>query len=208
VLRLVGSALDLAVLAERAGRHDPTCLARVTADGDVAAVFVGTPFDCLGMRAVRLTEPQTVDVVVETVGLAARTRAASGQVIDLPPALAPIAWTLPLPPRAGWAPVSTLSAADVAERVQRDTEEFQRRAAEVPAGRGAASLVEAVAQHLWGRPLLGDHPARLAHAADYLGFLVDDGEVTLRCAGVWRRLDTPVGVTLTRATDPLGLLVR
>jgi 2-hydroxychromene-2-carboxylate isomerase len=208
VLNLAGPPADLAVLAERAARHDPTCLARVTAHGAVAAVFVATPFECLGMRAVRLTEPQSLDVVVEAVGLAARARAASEHALDLPPALAPVLWTLPLPPRAGWTAVGTLPSADVADRVRHDTDEFQRRAAAVPAGRGASALVEAVARDLWARPLVGDHPARLAHAADYLGFVADAGDVTVRSAGVWRRLDTPAGVTLARVTDPLGLLVR
>jgi hypothetical protein len=208
VLHLAGSADDLAVLAERASRHDATGLARLVAAGEVLAVFVGTPFECLGMRAVRLAEPATLDAVVECVGLAARARSAQGGALDPPPSLPAVTWTLPLPPRQGWQQVATLPAAAVSQRVDTDTVEFQQRAQQVPAGRGASGVLEGAAHDLWGRPLAGDHPARLAHAAVYLGFVPEQGEVTLRAAGVWRRLDTPLGVTLARAFDPLGLLVR
>ncbi len=208
MLNLAGSADDLAVLAERASRHDATGLARLVAAGEVLAVFVGTPFECLGMRAVALAEPATLDVVVECVGLAARARSAQAGALDPPPSLPPVTWTLPLPPRQGWQQVTTLPAATVTQRVEADTAEFQQRAQQVPAGRGASVVLEGAAHDLWGRPLVGDHPARLAHAAVYLGFVPEDGDVTLRSAGVWRRLDTPLGVTLARAFDPLGLLVR
>jgi hypothetical protein len=221
VLTLVSSADDLAVLAERAARHQATCLVRLVAAGGVVAAFVPTPFGCLGLRAVRLRVPAETDVVVEAVGLAARART-GGAVLTLPPALPPLLWTHQLPPRSGWTVAGTLTAADVAARVAADTEEFRRRAAQVDVGRAAASAVEAVARELWSRPLAADHAAGLAHAAVYLGFVAEPGPagspgggpgsateepVTLRSAGLWRRLDTPLGVTLARASEPLGLLV-
>ena len=67
--------------------------------------------------------------------------------------------------------------------------------------------MEAIATDVWARPMRADAPARLAHTADYLGFLPPDGEAVLRSAGAWRRLDTTVGVALTRVNDPLGLFV-
>lgn len=223
VLALASPADDLAVLAERAARHDATCVVRLVAAGGVLAAFVPTPFGCLGLRAVRLRVPAAADVVVEAVGLAARAWT-GGADLQLPPALPALLWTHPLPPRSGWTVTGTLGAADVGARVAADTEEFQARAAQVEPGRTATAAVEAVARELWSRPLAADHPAGLAHAAVYLGFVPEvgpdqqpaggsaptaDGDqpVTLRTAGVWRRLDTPLGVTLARASDPLGLLV-
>jgi hypothetical protein len=80
----------------------------------------------------------------------------------------------------------------------------------VPSGRAARAGVEAIANDLWAQSLRADYPARLAHAASYLGFLPceDDAEVVLRSAGLWRRLDTSLGVTAVRTGDLLGLLSR
>jgi 2-hydroxychromene-2-carboxylate isomerase len=222
VLALAGPASDLAVLAQRAARHDATCPVRLVASGEVVAAFVPTAFDCLGMRSLRLRAPAHLDVVVEAVGLAARALSAQ-DALAVPPPLPPLTWTHALPPQSGWTIEGTMPQADVASRVAADTEEFRRRAAAAPgSGGGGAAVAEAIAQDLWGRPLAGDHPARLAHAASYLGFLGEepgrgtgdeprlDGEdepVVLRSSGRWRRLDTRLGVTLTRASDPLGLLL-
>jgi hypothetical protein len=218
VLALVGPADDFAVLAERAARHDATCPVRLVAADGVLAAFVPTPFDCLGMRAARLRISAGLDVVVEAVGLAALARVA-GADLQVPLALPALRWTLPSPPRTGWSVAGTLTVADLAARVAADTEEFRHRAAAVPPGRNASAAVAAIAGELWARPLAADHAARLAHAASYLGFLPDhdaadpvgarpggDGPVTLRTAGPWRRLDTPLGVTLARASSSLGLL--
>lgn len=208
-LVLAGSPVDLAVLAERASRHEPTTVVRLVADGLALAAFVDTPFDCLGLRVTRLAEPASLDVVVEAVGLGARARSALTN-LEVPPALPALAWTAGLPPRSGWEAAGTMRAGDVRARVAADTAAFQERAASVPAGRGAQAAVEAIATDLWSRPLHGDHPGRLGHAARYLGFLpsADDAAVTLRHSGAWRRLDTDLGVTLARVGDVLGLLVR
>jgi hypothetical protein len=204
-----GPARDLAVLAERAARHEATTLVRLVADGDVLAAFVATPFDCLGVRATRLSHPASLDVVVEAVGLAARARA-TGPDLVLPPPVPALSWTEALPPRQGWSATERLPVGEVRERVAEDTARFQQRAADVPAGRAARAGVEAIANDLWAQSLRADYPARLAHAASYLGFLPseDDAEVVLRSAGLWRRLDTSLGVTAVRTGDLLGLLSR
>ena len=208
-IRLAASSRDLAVFAERAARHDPATPVRLVGVGDVLAAFVTTPFDCLGLRATRLAGPlaHDIDAVVEAVGLAARARAARDGLLRLPPRLPDITWVQPLPPRAGWSVVGRLTVQDVGKRIATDTEEFRLRATQVPAGRGASVALEGIAGQLWGAPLTGDAPARLAHAADYLGFLPDDGDVVVRSAGPWRRLDTDLGVTVSRVSDPLGLFV-
>lgn len=209
-LDLVGSSQDIAVLAERAARHDATAVARVVGVGDVLALFVTTPFDCLGMRAARLSRPlDGIDVVVEAVGLAARARTAGPHPqLVLPPPVPPMRWTFGLPPRTGWTGDDSLSTEQVRARVVADTQEFRTRAAELPEA-GSAAVLEGIAADVWGRPLIEDFPARLAHAADYLGFLgaADDAAeaVSVRRAGSWRRLSATRGSAMTRVLDPLGL---
>lgn len=213
-VRLAGSARDVAVLADRACRHDPTAVVRLVADGTVLAAFVATPFDCLGMRASRLAEPvDHVDVVVEAVGLAARARTAGerGDVV-LPPPVPPLRWSTGLPPRSGWQAAASLRLDEVVGAVATGTAEFRTRAQALPPGRASSAALEAVANDIWGRMLAADHPTRLAHAADYLGFLDPSGPreqagVTLLTSGPWRRLDAPGGSTLMRVLDPLGLFV-
>lgn len=210
VLRLAGSARDLAVFAERAARHDPATPVRLVGAAQVLAAFVTTPFDCLGLRVTRLCEAADLDVVVEAVGLGSRARGAGGgadAMLVLPPRLPDITWAQPLPPRAGWSEMARLTATEVAARVRADSDEYRLRSTQVEPGRAATSALTAIAEHLWSQPLLADVPARLAHAADYLGFVPDDGQVALRSAGPWRRLDTALGVTLVRVTDPLGLVI-
>jgi hypothetical protein len=207
-LRLASPARDLAVFAERAARHDPATPVRLVADGDVLAAFVSTPFDCLGLRTYRLAGSASIDAVVEAVGLGARARSVHEGLLAVPPRLPDITWTQPLPPRSGWRELGTVPTAGIAARVVADTAEFRLRSTQVDAGRQAAPALEGIAQDLWARPLLADAPARLAHAADYLGFVEGEGEAVIRECGAWRRLDTRTGVTLVRVADPLGLFVR
>jgi hypothetical protein len=183
-------------------------------DDTVLAAFVATPFDCLGMRAARLSMPAGhVDVVVEAVGLAARARTAGERrEIVLPPAVPPLRWTTGLPPRTGWQPAAYLRLVDVIDLVTAGTEEFRSRAQALPAARTPSAALDALANDIWERAIAADHPVRLAHAADYLGFLDSSGsgegaEVALLTAGSWRRLDAPGGSTLMRVLDPLGLFV-
>lgn len=184
------------------------------ADGAVLAAFVATPFDCLGMRATRLAVPVGhVDVVVEAVGLAARAHTAGERgAIVLPPPVPALRWATGLPPRSGWKPVASLLLGDVIDRVAAGTDEFRSRAQALPAGRTPSAALDALANDIWRRAIAADHPVRLAHAADYLGFLDssrsgDDAGVALLSAGSWRRLDAPGGSTLMRVLDPLGLFV-
>lgn len=206
-VRLAGPALDLAVFAERAARHEPGTPVRLVASGAVLAAFVTTPFECLGLRASRLEEPAELDVVVEAVGLGARARGAVGGWLSLPPSLPDMRWTTPLPPRSGWTELATLTLREVTDRVRADSDEFKQRAGEIEPGRGSNAALEGLAAQLWSRAVVGDAPARLLHAADYLGFVPEqpDDVATLRTVGTWRRLDTDLGVTAARLSDPLGL---
>ena len=205
-LRLAGSARDLAVFAERAARHDPGTPVRMVAGDAVLAAFVTTPFDCLGLRATRLADATEADVVVEAVGLAARAWAAVDGRLTLPPTLPDLSWSVPLPPRSGWVEVGVVPAEQALGRVAADTEEFRRRASQAAPEGPVPAALEAIATDLWARPFVADAPARLAHAAEYLGLLGED-DVVVRAVGPWRRLDATAGVVLARVLDPLGLLV-
>ena len=203
---------DLAVFAERAARHDPATPLRLQASGEALAAFATTPFSCLGLRVTRLRERAELDLVVEAVGLAARCRSAVDGTVVLPPRLPDMTWTSPLPPRSGWRLVATTTRRDALARLRADTDEFTRVASQVQPGRGAIAAFEGLATQLWSRPWLDDAPARLVHAAEYLGFLDapddhDEVEVTVRRGGAWRRLDTRLGVTAARVSDQLGLFV-
>lgn len=180
------------------------------ADGARLAVFLTTPFGCLGLRVARLGEPASMDIVVEAVGLATRARGARDGLLALPPRLPDITWALPLPPRSGWQPVGALTTADLDATMQRDTEDFRMSASQLDAHRASGAALERLAEEIWSRSLIADAPVRLAHAAHYLGFLSDDPDenVEVRRAGPWRRLDARHGVTVVRTGDPLGLLVR
>lgn len=208
-LPLAGDARDLAVLAERAARHDPGVPVRLVADGSTLGVFVQTPFDCLGMRAVRLATPASIDAVVEAVGLSARARQASGGLLVLPPRLPDMSWTTALPPRSGWAEAGRIGLSALRDRLAADTQTFRLEATQVGTGPSATRALQRLAEEIWARPLLADAPVRLAHAADYLGFLPDDAaeDVIVRTAGPWRRVDARYGVSAVKLGDPLGVLL-
>jgi hypothetical protein len=136
-------------------------------------------------------------------------------------------WASSLPPRSGWSELTRLDLPQVVRRVEEGVEEFRRRAVSVADGkslRAGRAALEGLAAEIWGRELAAGLPLRLAHAASSYGFLPAAdalaqhrdatesserrspelrGEVVLRAAGAWRRLDTPIGTVLAR--DGLAL---
>lgn len=205
------AAADLATFARRASRHDAEAVIRVAAKGSTAAFFASTVFDALALRTVALAEPvePPVDVVVEAVGLAARAATAQ-PALDLPPALPALRWIGPLPPRSGWRVTGTLASADVVATVEAGVAEFRARVAnQAESGLSVAAAraaMEGVAADVWGRELAGGATVGLAHAAHAFGFLAPTGDVVVRAAGVWQRLDGAVGTVLGRRVSPLGAL--
>jgi hypothetical protein len=214
VLQLAAPAAadDLATFARRASRHDAEAVIRVVISGTTAAFFAATSFDALALRTAALAEPVASghDEVVEAVGLAATAAAARGGRLELPAALPALRWIGPLPPRSGWRVTATLPAADVVATVEAGIAEFRSRvAAQAESGlslAAARAAMESVAADVWGRDIGGDATVGLAHAGHAFGFLVPHGEVVVRAAGPWRRLDGAYGTVLTRRLDPLGLL--
>lgn len=196
-----GAAADLATFAQRVARFEPEAVARIVAAGTVAGCFAETPFDALALRAVALTDPVEVDVVVEASTLAARAVGAKGE-LELPPALPALRWTTSLPPRSGWSELGRLPLADVVARVEDGIAEFQRRAPEEAGGqdlRAGRAAMEGLAAQVWDRELAHDVPLRLAHAASSYRFLSGAGDVVLRKAGSWQRLDAPNGTVLAKS---------
>lgn len=199
VPRRPGGAADLAMFATRVARYEAEAVVRIVADGTVAGCFAETPFDALALRAVELAEPVSVDLVVEAGTLAARAVGDRGE-LELPPPVPPLRWTSSLPPRSGWTVLATLDGSKVDKQVQAGVDEFRQRAPSVAEGlalREGRVALERLADEIWDRELAAGVPLRLAHAADSYGFL-GGGEVTLRGAGQWWRLDGPYGSVLAR----------
>lgn len=195
-----GAAADLATFARRVTKFEPEAVLRIVSHGSAIGCFAETPFDVLALRAVTLMEPVDVDVVVEAGTLAARAVGSGGE-LELPPALPALRWTTSLPPRSGFTEVARLRRDDVRERVDNSIEEFKQRAPEVTEGmalREGRTALEGLAAELWNVDLADGVQLRLAHAAHSYGFLAGDGEVVLRSAGSWQRLDAPNGTIVAR----------
>ncbi|HEY9413085.1 MAG TPA: hypothetical protein VIP77_26155 [Jiangellaceae bacterium] len=196
-----GAASDLATFAKRVARYEPDAVVRIVAGGTVVGCFAETPFDALALRAVQLAEPIETDIVVEAATLAARAVGARGE-LELPPALPALRWTSSLPPRSGFTERARLPVSEVVARVDQGVEEFRTRAVGVTEGlslRAGRAALEGLATEIWDVELAAGIPLRLAHAASSYGFFGDGpGEVVLREAGAWWRLDAPHGSVLAR----------
>jgi hypothetical protein len=194
-----GAAADLATFARRVAKYDAEAVVRIVADGSVAGCFAETPFDALALRAVALSAPLSVDVVIEAVTLAARAVGERGELV-LPPPVPPLRWASSLPLRSGWTELARLPGAEVAARVGSGVEEFRRQAPAVAEGlalREGRAALEQLAAQIWERELAAGVPLRLAHAAESYGFLGEE-EVVLRQIGQWWRLDARGGSVLAR----------
>lgn len=203
---------DLQVYLSRAGRVEDGSVRLVSAAG-VLAVYTAILYPrglldstptVLGLRTFALSEPVELDVVVPVRSLLDRLVRLDGAVTD---ASAPVTVTVPLqvssvtwagitPPRGGWKPHGSASAA-VFEAAAR--EGIAEVAAAIPAGTGE-QLVQRVRSEVWGRPIaaLDFVPAGAAFAAVSLGFLAADEPVQLFETGPWTRLSTARGHILVR----------
>lgn len=200
-----GASADLATFAKRVAKYDAEAVVRVVSAGSVAGCFAETPFDVLALRAVKLARPIEIDVVVEAANLAARAVGARGE-LELPAEVPPLRWAASLPPRSGFRVVGRLPLDVVNHRVESSIAEFKHRASGVTEGtalREGRAALEGLAAELWDDELAAGIPVRLAHAASSYGFLSGDGDVELRLAGPWRRLDAPNGTIVGRSGSSL-----
>lgn len=196
-----GAAADLATFARRVARFEPEAVVRIVGSGTVVGCFAETPFDALALRAVEVRTPVEVDLVVEAATLAARAVGAAGE-LELPPGVPALRWATSLPPRSGWSEVARLPTDDVNARIEAGVEEFKQRAPAAADGkslRAGRAALEGLATEIWDVELAAGVPLRLAHAGSSYGFLGSTGDVVLRQAGTWWRLDASHGSVVARS---------
>lgn len=203
---------DLQVYLQRAGRVEDGSVRLVSAAG-VLAVYSAILYPrglldssptVLGLRTFALTEPVELDVVVPVRSLLDRLVRLAAAVTD---ADAPVSVTVPLqvssvtwagitPPRGGWTPQGSTTAA-VLETAARDG--IAEVASVIPTGTGE-QIVQRVRSEVWGRPIdaLDFVPAGAGFAAVSLGFLSPEEPVQLFETGPWTRLSTARGHILVR----------
>ena len=183
---------------------------RLQAAGTVLGVWGGPPLDVVTLRPVALAAPAgssdpsgPFDVTVSAARLLERLDGGSAQSgsddqVELPAPVPGPAWAGLLPPRSGWEPLATVPAGAVHDAVRVGVDAFTRRVDLIPeVGRTRAQL-DAEAAAVWGRPVVAGVPLRAAHAADLVGLLGREGEVTALANGSWRRLSCPGGSVALR----------
>jgi len=187
---------------------DGRACVRLQTHGPVLGVWGGPPMDVVTLRPIALAGPVDAwDVTVSAVRLVAclDEEPAGSAAVSLPPPVPGPAWAGLLPPRHGWTAVATVPAAAVHDAVRVGVGAFTRRVDKLPSQQRGPSDLDAVAQEVWGRPVVGGVPLRAAHAADLTGLLGREGEVTAYASRNWLRLACPGGSVATR-TDVAGSL--
>jgi len=174
----------------------------------VSPVHGGGP-TVIGMRAVRLAGPETLDIVVPLAELAETLARAlpgrdepdgAGEVIVPAEHGAGASWAGTSPPRSGWVAIGTVDARTLSARAAAGVAEIVTGS---PEGAGAAA-VAALRARVWGRPLVDDRPelaglpAGAAFVAEVLGFVVDDEPAVVYRSGPWWRVTTTRGHVLAR----------
>ncbi len=196
---------DLRTYAVRARRADEDGAIRLHATGSTLAAYVGVldgvgllgEGAVLGLRAMALAQPETLDLTVSLTSLTDRlARLGPDPVLALPPMTLSTAWAALSPPRAGWERVGVLDADRVNEIASQGISEI---AEGVPEDAGGHA-VTALRQRVWGR--LTDTappiPAGGAFAAYVLGFAPPGSEGTVFAHGRWTRLSCNGGHILMR----------
>jgi hypothetical protein len=203
---------DLQVYLSRAGRVEDGSVRLVSAAG-VLAVYTAILYPrglldssptVLGLRTFALTEPVELDVVVPVRSLldrlarleAAVTDADAPVTVTVPLQVSSVTWAGITPPRGGWTPHGTASAAVLEAAAHNGIAEV---ASTIPTGTGE-QIVQRVRSEVWGRPIdeLDFVPAGAGFAAVSLGFLSADEPVQLFETGPWTRLSTARGHILVR----------
>lgn len=160
-------------------------------------LFDSTP-TVLGMRIVHADPELQCDVVV-----AALTATLDDRVLDMPDTGLSPSWAGVAPPRGDWAPVGVLQASVIAQRAQWGIGVVARGSA---AGSGEEE-VRALRAAVWGEADedLGGLPRGVAFAADALGFISGEEDVSVVRAGRWTRLTFRRGHVITRGPAVVGL---
>lgn len=202
------TALALPEGAERLGLRrylqrllglDRAAAVRLQADGGVLGVWGGPPLDVLTLRPVALAGPALVDATVSAQRLLDGLD--DGGDLGVPQSVPGPVWAGWLPPRIGWELVGEVPAAEVLDAVRVGVEAFRRRVDPVAPPLRTAELLESVAAEVWERPVVGGAPLRAAHAAELVGLLGPDGQVTAYRSEAWWRIRCAGGSVLGRTGD-------
>jgi hypothetical protein len=197
----LGEVQGLHAYLSRLVALDGRACVRLQGQRHVLGVWGGPPMDVVTMRPVALGEPSdAADLTVSALRLLERLapQQAAGVRVELPPAVPGPAWAGLLPPRSGWTAVATVPAAAVHDAVRVGVAAFARRVALLAEVERTRSRLDAVAAEVWGRPVAGGVPLRVAHAAHLTGLLGREGDVTAYTCGPWRRLGCPGGSVASR----------
>lgn len=172
-------------------------LALTTAALAPHGLFDQTP-TILGMRIVHADPELQCDIVVSALSAAEDDRSLTLPDTGLSPAWAGIA-----PPRGEWQSVTTLDAAVIARRAQWGISAVARGATP---GAGEEA-VRALRAAIWGEPDedLAGLPRGVAFAADALGFISGEEQVSVTRSGRWTRLAFRRGHVLARGPVASGL---
>jgi hypothetical protein len=201
---------------------DTRASVRLQAAGIVLGVWGGPPLDVVTLRPVALAAPtdrsgpsssfDAFDTTVAAARLLDRLDVGTGQPgdvgpIELPAPVPGPAWAGLLPPRSGWESLATVPAGAVHDAVRVGVDAFGRRVDLIPEGERSRAQLDAIAAEVWGRPVVAGVPLRAAHAAELVGLLGREGEVTALANGSWRRLACPGGsVALRIGSSATGAL--
>ncbi|MFD5434468.1 hypothetical protein ACFWJ4_20225 [Kitasatospora sp. NPDC127067] len=211
-----GEAADLSAFLLRLLRFDRAAAVRLQAvgpgegDGDgVLAVFGRLPLGGSGALAVRTVRlgglDGPVDLTVSAGQLLDGVDAEAGSVALPAPVTGP-AWAGLLPPRTGWRPVGAPPVAEVYPELMAGVQEFRERSEAVPAHHRGRTVLDALADEIWSRPVtvLPELPLRALHAAYVIGFLRPGAPLTVHRAGGWLRLSAPAGSVAVRTVAAPG----
>ncbi|MFD4660117.1 hypothetical protein ACFWP2_31355 [Kitasatospora sp. NPDC058444] len=209
-----GEAADLSAFLLRLLRFDRAAAVRIQAvgpgEGDgVLAVFGRLPLGGSGALAIRtvrlggLDEP--VDLTVSAGQLLDGVDAEAG-TLALPAPVTGPAWAGLLPPRTGWRPVGAPPVAEVYPELMAGVREFRERSEAVPVHHRSRTVLDALADEIWSRPVtvLPELPLRALHAAYVIGFLRPGAPLTVHRAGGWLRLSAPAGSVVVRTAAAPG----
>jgi hypothetical protein len=205
-----GEAAELAAFLRRQIGWDRAAAARLTAGGEVAALFTRPArFEALAVRPARLREPARLDVTVSAGELLEGIDAERDAVAVPAPVTGP-AWTGVLPPRGGWRQLARVPHGELRATAAAVVAEFRERTERLAGQERTRQALDAVAEEIWSRTLPGAPlPLRAVHAAHALGFLRarDAAPATVLSCGVWLRLGTPLGSIAVRTAGVRGLPV-
>lgn len=202
------TAADALVFAQRASRLGDGNV-RLRAERGVLAMSCAplapqslldaTP-TVLGMRVVSVDPELVCDLVVAASSLEADDEP---HALRLPATAVSPPWAGIAPPRTGWRPAGTLTAADLASRAQWGIADVAQR---VPTSAGE-EVVRALRAEVWGEPdpALGNLPLGVAFTAFALGFIGGEEQAELRHNGPWTRVSLSRGHVLCRDTVRSGL---